>query len=99
MGVKVSKPLTALQGKPFFFTSSWRFLAVISTASAMRHGQRGRAWEAGWRRTIPGDVRVRVGLGDVSAALANDEAKLDCTVVSEASFAGVDAVTCLHGVR
>lgn len=34
IGVKVSKPLTADQGSPFFLTSSWRLRAVISTAKA-----------------------------------------------------------------
>lgn len=34
IGVKVSKPLTADQGSPFFLTSSWRLRAVMSTAKA-----------------------------------------------------------------
>ena len=36
IGVKVSKPFAADQGKPFFFTLSWRFRAVMSTAKAWR---------------------------------------------------------------
>jgi hypothetical protein len=34
IGVNVSKPLTADHGSPFFFTSSCRFRAVMSTAKA-----------------------------------------------------------------
>jgi hypothetical protein len=34
MGVNVSKPFTADQGRPFFFTSSCMFRAVMSTANA-----------------------------------------------------------------
>ena len=34
MGVNVSKPFAAAQGRPFDFATSWTFLAVMSTASA-----------------------------------------------------------------
>lgn len=37
MGVKVSIPLAADQGRPFDFATSWTFLAVISTARAGKH--------------------------------------------------------------
>ena len=40
MGVKVSKPFTADQGKPFFLTSSCMFRAVMSTARAERSSER-----------------------------------------------------------
>lgn len=36
IGVKVSKPLAALHGWPFFLTTSCMFRAVMSTASAAR---------------------------------------------------------------
>ena len=35
MGVNVSNPLTADHGKPFFFTFSCMFLAVMSIANAI----------------------------------------------------------------
>jgi len=35
MGVNVSMPLAADQGRPFDFATSWTFLAVMSTASAV----------------------------------------------------------------
>lgn len=85
MGVKVSKPLTALHGRPFFLTSSWRFLAVMSTARAGRadscqdgaeRAETGSWWSSP-RRTVASNVGVGVGLGDVSARLANHEAKLN----------------------
>lgn len=41
MGVNVSNPFAAAQGKPSFFTLSWRFRAVMSTA---------KAWNRGFRR-------------------------------------------------
>lgn len=36
IGVKVSKPFTADQGRPFFFTSSCMLRAVMSTAKAKK---------------------------------------------------------------
>jgi len=48
MGVNVSMPLAADQGRPFDFARSWTFLAVMSTASAVKRERKG-----------PGD-----GLGD-----------------------------------
>ena len=47
-GVNVSMPLAAAQGRPFDFATSWTFLAVMSTASAIER-----------ERMCPGD-----GLGD-----------------------------------
>jgi hypothetical protein len=38
IGVKVSNPFAADQGKPCFFTLSWRFRAVMSTAKAWHQG-------------------------------------------------------------
>ena len=77
IGVKVSKPLATVQGSLLALISSCRFLAVMSTARAGAASavcvQRRRAG----RRTVARDVGVRVGLGDVSAALANDKSKLD----------------------
>lgn len=39
MGVNVSNPLTADHGKPFFFTCSCMFLAVMSIANAVGGGR------------------------------------------------------------
>ena len=40
MGVNVSIPLAAAQGRPFDFATSWTFLAVMSTARAEEHEKR-----------------------------------------------------------
>ena len=45
IGVNVSKPFAADHGNPCFFTLSWRFLAVMSTAKAWMVNQlNGRAY-------------------------------------------------------
>lgn len=77
IGVNVSKPLAADQGRPFFLTWSWRLRAVMSTASAVDfklrlhsgtvNGERGRL------RTVPSNMRECRGLWDVPSGLANDE--------------------------
>ena len=77
MGVKVSKPLTALHGRPFFFTSSWRLRAVISTANAGEISVNIIIEGRGRNFTISCNVRVRVSLRNIAAAFANNEAKLD----------------------
>jgi hypothetical protein len=40
MGVKVSMPLAAVQGRLLDFATSWTFLAVMSTARAGKHENR-----------------------------------------------------------
>ena len=78
MGVNVSKPLTALHGRPLRLTSSWRFRAVMSTARAgggVR--QHTRARRAAGKRTVACNVCVRVRRRNVAAGLADDEAKFD----------------------
>ena len=42
MGVNVSMPFAADQGRPLDFAASWTFLAVMSTARAKKHEKRGR---------------------------------------------------------
>ena len=89
IGVNVSKPLTALHGRPFFFTSSCRLRAVMSTASAARRrsvraeGVRREHAERALMRTIARDVRIGISLRDVSATLANDKPELHWAVARQ----------------
>ena len=76
MGVNVSKPLTALQGWPFFLTTSCMFRAVMSTARAAHEHERAATRRGVGVRTISRDMRDRVRLRDVPSRLAYDQAEL-----------------------
>lgn len=79
MGVKVSKPFTADQGRPFFLTSSCILRAVMSTAKAMwgkRNGIDGQLQtEKLMLRTVSSDVRLGGILRYVTSAFTNHETK------------------------
>ena len=75
MGVNVSMPLAADQGRPFDFATSWTFLAVMSTASAVERKRKDP--RDGLGLTVAGDVIKRVRLGDISTRRPDHEAKFD----------------------